>query len=248
MIEEPYSVFIGHVVPYSGHGIFIAVAMFRYLVARGWTKELIILGADGTNTIVGYKNRVIAYLEILLGHPVHWEICLLHGNELPLRALFGHYDGKTSGPNSFKGPLGKSLEGDLTQPSTIRFARIKNNDFPQLSEEVACDLSSDQDYLYDICWRIIEGNLDEDFTLRQPGALNHARWLTLANRTQMKYATIKSPSKELKRLAHILFYAPSWFWIKSHPHSVDGPRNLLKMVEFGRKLTAPEQKIANRVI
>ena len=68
MIEEPYSVFIGHVVPYSGHGIFIAVAMFRYLVARGWTKALIILEADGTNTIVGLKNGVIAYLEKLLGH------------------------------------------------------------------------------------------------------------------------------------------------------------------------------------
>ena len=143
MVEEPDSVFIGHVVPYSGHGISIAVAIFRYLVARGWKKELIILGADGMNTIVGYKNGVIAYLEMLLGHPVHWEICLLHGNELPLRALFGHYDGKTSGPNSFKGPLGKSLEGDLTQPSTVHFARIKNNDFPQLPEEEACDLSSD---------------------------------------------------------------------------------------------------------
>ena len=220
------------------------------MVARGWTKELIILGADGTNTIVGYKNGVIAYLEKLLGHPVHWEICLLHGNELPLRALFCHYDGKTSGPNSFKGPLGKSLEGDLTQARFIRFAKIKNDDFPQLSEEVACDLSSDQDYLYDICWGIIEGNLDEDFTLRQPGALNHARWLTLANRILLLYITTKSPSKELKRLAHIiiLFYAPSWFWIKSHPRSVDGPKNLFKMVEFGRKLTAPEQKIANRVI
>ena len=35
MVEEPDSVFIGHVVPYSGHGISIAVAIFRYLVAKG---------------------------------------------------------------------------------------------------------------------------------------------------------------------------------------------------------------------
>ena len=48
MVEEPDSVFIGHVVPYSGHGISIAVAIFRYLVAKGWTKYVIILGADGT--------------------------------------------------------------------------------------------------------------------------------------------------------------------------------------------------------
>ena len=68
---------------------------------------MILLGADKTNTIVGFKNAVIAYLEKLLRHPVHWEICLVHGNELPLSK--GHYDAKTSGPNSFKGPLGKSL-------------------------------------------------------------------------------------------------------------------------------------------
>ena len=188
---------------------------------------MILLGADKTNTIVGFKNGVIAYLEKLLGHPVHWEICLLHGNELPLRALFGHFDGKTSGPNSFKGPLGKSLEGDLTQPNTVCFARIKHNDFYQLPEEVARELSSDEEYLYDICWGVIEENV-EDFTLRQAGPLCHTRWLTLANRILLKYVTTKTPSKELKRLAHILCYAPSWFWIKSHPHSVDGPaENLL---------------------
>ena len=35
------------------------------------------------------------------------------------------------------------------------------------------NLSHDQEYLYDICWGIIEGNLDEDFTLQQPGPLCH---------------------------------------------------------------------------
>ena len=41
---------------------------------------------------------------------------------------------------------------------------------------------------------------------------------------------------------------PSWFWIKSHPHCVDGPKNLLKMIEFSRKLKPVEQKIAQKVI
>ena len=79
--------------------------------------------------------------------------------------------------------------------AAVAFARIKNDDFPQLAEEVACNLSRDQNYLYEICWGIIEGNLDEDFILRQPGPLNHARWLTLANRILLKYATTKCPSK-----------------------------------------------------
>ena len=78
--------------------------------------------------------------------------------------------------------VGKSLEGDLTGPNIVRFTRIKNDDFPQLSEKAASELSHDQEYLYAICWGIIEGNLDEDFHLRQPGPLCHARWVTLANR------------------------------------------------------------------
>ena len=41
-------------------------------VAMGWAKDLIVVGADGTNTIVRYKEGAIAYMKKLLGHPVHW--------------------------------------------------------------------------------------------------------------------------------------------------------------------------------
>ena len=103
-----------------------------------------VIGADGTNTNVGRDKGAIPYLEELLGHSVHWNICLLHGNELPFRALFAHYDGKTAGPSSFKGPLGKELETVLTQRRVVDFAPIPNNDFPQLPDDVRADLSHDQ--------------------------------------------------------------------------------------------------------
>ena len=88
MIEEPNNVFLGHVVPYSGHGVSIAVAIFRYLQARGWEKDIVVVGCDGTNVNVGHMKGCIPYLERLLGRPVEWNICLLHANELPLRAEF----------------------------------------------------------------------------------------------------------------------------------------------------------------
>ena len=93
-------------------------------------------------------------------------------------------------------------------------------------------------------------NLDDDFATRQLGGLCHSRWVTLADRIIWLYATTKNPSRALKRLAYIVvnFYAPCWFWIKSHPHCKDGPRNLLKMISFSRKLTAQEQKIAQKTI
>ena len=63
---------------------------------------------------VASAKGCIPYLKKLLGHPVEWNVCLLHGNELPFRALFALYVGKTSGPHSFQRPLGKELQGDLT--------------------------------------------------------------------------------------------------------------------------------------
>ena len=208
------------------------------------------MGSDGTNSNVGRFQGCIAYLEKHLGHAVHWEICLLHGNELPFWALLIHYDGKTSGPSAFKGPIGKALQEDLTQETPIKFERIENPDFPELPEDVVCDLSHEQEYMYDMGWGIIRGELDEDFCFREPGMLHHARWNPLANRIMLKYVTTKNPSYKLKRLTHISveFYVPSWFWIKSHPHCVDGPKNLLKMIEFSRKLKPKEQKIAQKSI
>ena len=35
--------------------------------------------------------------------------CLLHINELPLRAVFTSLDGPTTGPKSFEGPIGKEV-------------------------------------------------------------------------------------------------------------------------------------------
>ena len=239
LIEEPESVFLGHTVPYSGHGVSIAVALFKYLKKRGWEKDVIVVGSDGTNTLVGHMQGAIAYLEKLLGHPVQWSICLIHGNELPFCGLFQLHDGKTSGPNSFKGPLGKQLEDNLTKFPPVKFARIKNKDFPNIPVDVVDDLSTDQRYLYRICCAIQEGQLENGLADCQPGPLNMARWLTLANRIARLYVATANPSNALKRLTFVLtnFYAPSYFYIKSHPLMVQDPFNLHKMIEFSRKLT-----------
>ena len=109
ILEEPNSVYLGHVVPYSGHGICIAVALSRFAKAHGWDPHITVVGADGTKTNVGSNNRAIPYFKKLLGHSLHWNICSLHANKLPFQALFAHYDGKTAGPTSFKGPIGKEL-------------------------------------------------------------------------------------------------------------------------------------------
>ena len=71
------------------------------------------VGADGARVNTGIYNCCIRLLELEFTKPLHWCICQLHGNELPLMHLFQIIDGETSGPNSFKGVIGKELNCDL---------------------------------------------------------------------------------------------------------------------------------------
>ena len=47
-------------------------------------------------------DGVITLFEKYRGRKVHWSVCLLHTNELPLRHLFEKFDGPTSGKTFFQ--------------------------------------------------------------------------------------------------------------------------------------------------
>ena len=181
MLEEPGSIFLGDGVPLSGHGISIGFKLFRFLKEKGREGSLSIVGADGCNVNPGSQRGALVYLEKLLGKPLHWNICMLHLCELPLRALIRVFDGGTSGPFILKGPIGSTLNDDLTELPETEFAKIPNPEFPVIAEEGAYKLSKDQDYLYRMTKAIIEGHAPEELLKEEPGNLNHSRWLTLAN-------------------------------------------------------------------
>lgn len=63
-------------------------------------------------------------MEIQNKKPLQWLVCLFHFNELPLRSLFLHLDGKTCGPTQFCGIIGKSLPNCESLP-IVRFVRVK---------------------------------------------------------------------------------------------------------------------------
>ena len=44
----------------------------------------------------------------------------------------------------------------------VPFTKIKIDSFPRLPDEVVAELSHDQEYLYDICWGVIDGSLEDD--------------------------------------------------------------------------------------
>ena len=96
---------------------------------------------------------------------------------------------------------------------------------------------------------IIDGQVPEELLNEDPGNLNLSRWGTLANRYKRKYVSTPRSSKQFKDLIHamVVFYAPSWFQVKTHPKCTDGSKNLMAMIGFSRKLDKRLQKIVQRV-
>jgi len=55
----------------------------------------------------------------------------------------------------------------------VQFAKIRNESFPTLPEEVVAELSHDQKYMYDMCRCVINGKLTNDIECREPGNFCH---------------------------------------------------------------------------
>lgn len=76
-----------------------------------------------------------------MGFPVHWIICLMHMNELPLRELFKQLDGETSGPKAF----------GTNQLPVCHYEKVCSDHLPVLPANIIKDLSTDKKYFYEIC-------------------------------------------------------------------------------------------------
>ena len=110
IISEPGSLYFSHVVPNDGTSNAITQAIFDNLEEKNVDlAEIKVIGCDGTNVNTYLARGVIRRLEVSVQRPLQWLVCLLHSNELPLRHLFLHLDGATTGPLGFYGPIGKAL-------------------------------------------------------------------------------------------------------------------------------------------
>lgn len=229
LLEEPNSVYMGHVTPNSGSAENIRKSIINFLNIKSIDlTHLIAIGCDGTVTNTGHKNGIISQIEKYVGHSLHWFICLLHMNELPLRHLFQDIDGSTTGPKQFSGEIGKELN-NCEKNAIVEFNRIQTDVLPKIAYY---ELSSDQKYLYDICCAVTNGHIEKELANRNPGKLCHSRWLTLANRLLRLYVSTKNPSQKLILLANFVIkvYAPTWFEIKLKPAVKDGPVHFFNII------------------
>ena len=109
LVAEPGGHYLGHVVPRSGKSSDISASIAEHVGEHCYTPtSLQAVGSDGTPINTGHNNGVIRELEKHWKKPVQWIVCMLHGNELPLRHLM-KLDGPTSGLTAFSGEIGNQL-------------------------------------------------------------------------------------------------------------------------------------------
>ncbi|GBN41699.1 hypothetical protein AVEN_206430-1 [Araneus ventricosus] len=85
-------------------------------------------------------------MDLILNRPLQWFVCQLHANELPLRHVFAHVDGTTTGPRSLTGEIRKSFARSekipvvLSTPIEYTICEVTNKK----------DLTTDQLHLMEI--------------------------------------------------------------------------------------------------
>ena len=105
---------------------------------------MIDIGCDGTAVNTRAKGGAIGMIELKLNKLVHWFICQLHANELPLGHLFQILNGKTTCFKGYSGNIGKLFNG-CEKLDVVNFEPVP---FDLFDMSQTC-LSTDQQYLYE---------------------------------------------------------------------------------------------------
>ena len=161
--------------PEDGTGYKIATSVYSAIKDTALEQKLKMAGSDVTAVMTGKSKGFIALLETLIGRLLQWVICLLHLHELPLRHAFQNLDGVNSVPDSFSGPIGKQLNGAVSEWKVEKFKSIPNPKFSVISNSLIDDLSSDKYYAYRICSAVMLGPVDANHEFLEVGGLNHSR-------------------------------------------------------------------------
>ena len=141
-ISEPGGHYLHHFIPEddveeveSGTGYNIGNGVYKVVLLYDSETTLLAVGGDNTSTNTGVKRGAFRWLQVFLGRPLQILPCLLHYVELPFKRLVTLHVGKTTGPRSRKGALGKKL-ADLKEnlQETVAFRPITDGKMSDLHE------------------------------------------------------------------------------------------------------------------
>ncbi|GBN55207.1 hypothetical protein AVEN_211628-1 [Araneus ventricosus] len=139
LVKEPGSEYIGHVSVNFGRAQIIGNSIYSFLLCVD--NDIDVTKLVATEHLSTQVSKEVLYVTW------NWFVCQLHANELPLRHLFTHVDGTTTGPRSLTGEIRKSLAGCeklsvvSSTPIEYKLCEVTNKK----------DLSTDQLYLMEIC-------------------------------------------------------------------------------------------------
>jgi len=201
LVKEPGGCYVEHLSPVSGKAFEISSGIVKFVLSSNSDNTLIAVGSDGTAVNTGAHNGIIRRMEVMLGRPLQWIICMLHLNELPFQRIFRHYDGKTTGPSSYTGEIGRSIINQDLRLLPLTTFKAVNGNIKKIDEQVVATLSSDQKYLYEIGIAVQNGHsrFPKQLLVRDPGQVCESRWLTKANRILRLYISTENPSEALMR-------------------------------------------------
>ncbi|KAF2898173.1 hypothetical protein ILUMI_08002, partial [Ignelater luminosus] len=156
--------------------------------------------------------------------------------------------GCTSVPREYSGPIGKQLAG-CKNKTTVSLWDVAGN-LPDLPKNVVDELSTDQEYLYEICQTVSTGSCSSELANLQPGKMVHSRWLTSVNRILRLYVSTFNPSENLQLLVNyvVKVYAPIWFLIKQNISLKDGPKHIFQLIMYSRFLPRNLRSVVDSVI
>ena len=200
-----------------------------------WTN---VLGADGTTVNTGHLNDSMRNMELRLGQPLQRAVCTLHQAELPMRKMFEHLDGPTTGPWSYSGPIGKLLKSDQLHltPLNHHFTPLHLADIPPLIPEVKEKMSTDAVLLHDLSQYVntrIPGS--DNLAQRKIGPLNHSRWLTHATRIERLLLSTNPDEPFYSNLVLLATYITAIYFtghkeLKYKPSITDSPAHFYNQI------------------
>ena len=211
--------------PKEESGFILAREAYKVIKEYESEQTIIAIAIDNTTVNTGHKNGMVACLtsDVFVDKPLMMIGCSFHATELIFRNLFKQIDGKSSGPDTFTGPIGKLLHQDFQNQDPVNFVPIPDLFDITIPEQIVANLNHDQKLLYEYCVWITTGVRTGNFFKNKIGELSSVRWTTMATRCLALYSRMKVRKGKLRKNLVLIVkfilgvFAPTWFKIKKNP-------------------------------
>ena len=157
---------MGHSRPRDGTGRQAAQVVLEHLEGKYKTDltNLKKVMTDGTSGMTGCNTGTVAVVKRRLGRPLQRSGCMFHHLEKPYEHLHDHYDGSTTGPQTYSGPHGKAIEEDVWKEEPVDFEPVPNPELLEqirnIPDDVRKNMSRDTKYGLEIAEVVMTGKLN----------------------------------------------------------------------------------------